>query len=678
MKGKKIALLVLFVILIAGVLGLAACKGPKDCDMSGISFTDKSFVYDGKAKTLEITGTLPEGVTVAYEYYLGETKVEEAKDAGVYTVKAVFTVDEKIYNTVKPMTAKLTISYNMAGITLTGTTVVYDGSAKTLEIAGILPEGVTVAYEYYLGETKVTEAKNAGEYTVKAVFSGAQEVAIDDLTAKLTINKADPFVTFGANKRLENNDEVDLDQDLVLQQDGDGYYYEFDGNQYVLGVIDSNVAIASKDIAYYTQLNPDGTVNDDYETIENTLMNVGDSLYIVVNVKESENYNAKTFTAKITMNKKVVRISNYEELCTLNSDTSNLPKSYRLNIIYVLQNDIDCNGAVWKSIATTFGSDALPFCSEFDGNGFTISNFKLTNESIEEANLSHTHGLHVGFFGYLVDAYVHDVNFENVTANITRDGYERIDMGGNCLNPIYFGVVAGRMECDGSNGGESDLENITVKNTVINLRGYKIYAGTIIGMDHAVNDGVKRNNLKAENVELYAMSSHDYADKTFVGGIVGRTQGSDVIVYNNCSVKDIKLGYDQVKWNEVHNSTYNPKNDYIPNLNAENIVGAFVGQVDGTSITFNDSHVLGDWRICSNKSLGYFGWSSKMETDYETWISTFTNLNINNCTHTAITSSLDDLTKGFFWAGMTSSTPNGWGASNLTTNGWCNQYEPKA
>ena len=94
MKGKKIALLVLSVILIAGVLGLAACKGPKDCDMSGISFTDKSFVYDGKAKTLEITGTLPEGVTVAYEYYLGETKVEEAKDAGVYTVKAVFTVDE--------------------------------------------------------------------------------------------------------------------------------------------------------------------------------------------------------------------------------------------------------------------------------------------------------------------------------------------------------------------------------------------------------------------------------------------------------------------------------------------------------------------------------------------------------------------------------------------------------
>ena len=56
MKGKKIALLVLSVILIAGVLGLAACKGPKDCDMSGISFTDKSFVYDGKAKTLEITG----------------------------------------------------------------------------------------------------------------------------------------------------------------------------------------------------------------------------------------------------------------------------------------------------------------------------------------------------------------------------------------------------------------------------------------------------------------------------------------------------------------------------------------------------------------------------------------------------------------------------------------------
>ena len=38
-------------------------KGP---DLSGIKLSDKTVTYNGEEQSLEITGTLPEGVTVEY------------------------------------------------------------------------------------------------------------------------------------------------------------------------------------------------------------------------------------------------------------------------------------------------------------------------------------------------------------------------------------------------------------------------------------------------------------------------------------------------------------------------------------------------------------------------------------------------------------------------------------
>lgn len=72
-------------------------------DMSGVTFSDGSFVYDGEPKFIYVTGTLPAGVTVAYE---GNGKIE----VGEYTVVATFAGDAKNYEPiVEEMTAKLTI-----------------------------------------------------------------------------------------------------------------------------------------------------------------------------------------------------------------------------------------------------------------------------------------------------------------------------------------------------------------------------------------------------------------------------------------------------------------------------------------------------------------------------------------------------------------------------------------
>ena len=150
-------------------------------DMSGITFADDRVTYDGEAHSIEIAGTLPDGVSVSYD-------VSYKVNAGEYTVTASFTGDYDNYNVIADKSATLTITkatYDMSGITFANDSVPYNGEEQSLAISGTLPDGVTVTYE---GNGKV----NAGEYTVTASFTGdyANYNEIDDMTAKLTVTKA--------------------------------------------------------------------------------------------------------------------------------------------------------------------------------------------------------------------------------------------------------------------------------------------------------------------------------------------------------------------------------------------------------------------------------------------------------------------------------------------------------
>ena len=80
-------------------------------DMSGVSFTDVSYTYDGSEKTLTVTGMLPDGVTVEYT-------ANTLTDAGSVEVTASFTGDTKNYNEIDPMTATLTIERAVPAYTL--------------------------------------------------------------------------------------------------------------------------------------------------------------------------------------------------------------------------------------------------------------------------------------------------------------------------------------------------------------------------------------------------------------------------------------------------------------------------------------------------------------------------------------------------------------------------------
>ena len=153
-----------------------------DYDMSNVKFEDKVYFYDGKEHTLEITGSLPAGVSVTYT----NNKLTEV---GTLQVTASFKGDYVKYNKIPDMKATLAIvqgEYDMSNVRFEDKTVVYDGTAHSLGITGRLPEGVTVTYED-------NENTNVGTYEVTAHFEGDAKnyKPIADMYATLTIVRAD-------------------------------------------------------------------------------------------------------------------------------------------------------------------------------------------------------------------------------------------------------------------------------------------------------------------------------------------------------------------------------------------------------------------------------------------------------------------------------------------------------
>lgn len=77
-------------------------------DMSGITFNSQAFVHNGESKSIEIEGTLPDGVTVSYE---GNGKSKE----GTHYVVAKFTSNNNNYEPIPDMTSSYVI-YNASGL----------------------------------------------------------------------------------------------------------------------------------------------------------------------------------------------------------------------------------------------------------------------------------------------------------------------------------------------------------------------------------------------------------------------------------------------------------------------------------------------------------------------------------------------------------------------------------
>lgn len=198
MKKLRGILLLLFT-LVCGLMIFAACGEEGGSDdlktITGITFADKTVTYDGTEHEITVSGTLPEGVTVAYTGNKGT-------DVGTYAAKA--TLSGEGYKTLE-LTATLTVEgRTITGITFTDKTVEYNGEEHEITITGTLPDGVSVEYSCAEDSGITNKTKEAGVYNITATLSGTGYKTLT-LTATLTINGTDiTGVTF-TDKAVDYN-----------------------------------------------------------------------------------------------------------------------------------------------------------------------------------------------------------------------------------------------------------------------------------------------------------------------------------------------------------------------------------------------------------------------------------------------------------------------------------------
>lgn len=141
-------------------LTLKATLTIAEAEMTGVTFDNAEYVYDGTKKTLTVSG-VPDGAAVNYT-------LNEATDAGVYNATA--TVTKKNYKTLNLKAVLAIEKADIVGVTFDNATVEYDATPHSIDIVGDIPAEASVKTTYNGVETDaVTEV---GEYTVVLTVSG--------------------------------------------------------------------------------------------------------------------------------------------------------------------------------------------------------------------------------------------------------------------------------------------------------------------------------------------------------------------------------------------------------------------------------------------------------------------------------------------------------------------------
>lgn len=207
-----------------------------------------------------------------------------------------------------------------------------------------------------------------------------------------------------------------------------------------------------------------------------------------------------------------IKVSNANELKNMENTKS-----------YVLDQDIDLDGVEWAPI----GSAQNPFRGNFKGDNYTISNFKITEN---------TYG-YAGLFGY-VEGDIENLNITNFVIDIETDfllnvgglvgssfgSISNVNVDGNIfvqstMGNIYAGLLAGNVQTklDQLVVASEFKPKMITENTVlgtIDIRSKEIvYAGGLVGKAHNVK--VTQNTVSAGNLIITSKMSQ------YIGGLIG-------------------------------------------------------------------------------------------------------------------------------------------------------------
>ena len=199
--------------------------GKATYDMSGVSFEDAQFAYDGTDHSVKISGSLPTGVTVGYEN-------NTAKHYGEQTATAIFAGDYDNYNAIENMTALLSIRKATLASAISVADSIYGEGLNEptvgngVEVSGFkgsdtveLIDNANVTVYYAPAGNAQTEAdvpagswsqsvpKNAGKYYAWLLIAELADYTVDESFATFTIEKKALTVT-ADNKTVVYGEEL--------------------------------------------------------------------------------------------------------------------------------------------------------------------------------------------------------------------------------------------------------------------------------------------------------------------------------------------------------------------------------------------------------------------------------------------------------------------------------------
>ena len=225
-----------------------------------------------------------------------------------------------------------------------------------------------------------------------------------------------------------------------------------------------------------------------------------------------------------------------------------------------LENDINMRKKEWTPLGDNVLDESIePFKGYFDGNGYVIRNFKITNPKSNN----------VGFFGAM-EGYVYNLNLTNVEIEYSEKYIDSdVYIGGMCGNQLKGKIINCKVDNVTINTkygyvgllcGESKglIEDVEVKGT-LSLNGENIISGGLVSNKLLYS----KNQLDASNVSnvLVDVTVIDLYNNPF-GGLYGKCEGA--LKTNNVS---IKITTDSIS--NKYNIAYSLKDTYLNNINYE-------------------------------------------------------------------------------------------------------------
>lgn len=220
-------------------------------DMTGVTFEDAAFEYDGTVKSISISGDLPKGVTVTY---LNNENV----NAGKYDVVAYFVSEDAVnYEPIPDMTARVVINPKEVAVVWSDTQLIYNGEMQKPTASAIGVDGENV--EIFVDGEQI----EVGTYTATAICYD-DNYTLTNETVQFTIKRSEVVAQFSVGYG-----EIFV----VVDEIGDGVEYSVDGGEWATLPDDGKISV-NLEASWTINLRYAGDVNYTSNVVYTTADNV--------------------------------------------------------------------------------------------------------------------------------------------------------------------------------------------------------------------------------------------------------------------------------------------------------------------------------------------------------------------------------------------------------------------